>query len=89
MTPRTKQATTYPVYGQRPFNSLATTENAPRHGRDASEEKELPVITLEELARHNTETDCWMAVQGEVFNMTLRLRPVDGRPGHPGGVANV
>ena len=52
---------------------------------ESAEEENLPVINLEELAKHNTETDCWMAVRGEVFNMTLRLRPVDGRPEHPGG----
>ena len=28
------------------------------------------VFTLEELSEHNTAQDCWMAIKGEVYNLT-------------------
>eukprot|EP01094_Clydonella_sp_ATCC50884_P017838 TRINITY_DN3187_c3_g1_i1.p1 TRINITY_DN3187_c3_g1~~TRINITY_DN3187_c3_g1_i1.p1 ORF type:complete len:152 (-),score=38.90 TRINITY_DN3187_c3_g1_i1:4-459(-) len=37
-------------------------------------------ITKEELKQHNTEEDCWMAIDGRVFNVTPYLEY------HPGGI---
>lgn len=37
-------------------------------------------VTQEELARHNKEDDCWVALKGNVYNVTLYLQY------HPGGV---
>jgi len=37
-------------------------------------------ITLEEVAKHSTEQDCWVAVNGDVLDVTAFL------PDHPGGV---
>jgi len=34
-------------------------------------------ITAAELARHNTEKDCWMAIDGQVYDLTAYL------PNHP------
>ena len=40
---------------------------------------EVPTFTLEEVAKHNTDKDCWVAVNGDVLNVTDFLRD------HPGG----
>lgn len=34
-------------------------------------------VTLEELAAHGSESDCWMAIEGKVYNLTEYL------PKHP------
>jgi cytochrome b involved in lipid metabolism len=40
-------------------------------------ESGLPVITLEELAQHDSEDDCWMAIRGVVYNFSEYI------PQHP------
>lgn len=37
------------------------------------------VVTLEELQKHSSAPDCWIAVHGKVYNVTKFL------PDHPGG----
>jgi len=41
--------------------------------------KELPVFTLKQVSEHNAETDCWVAINNRVFNITNWLAK------HPGG----
>ena len=47
------------------------TDEAPDTQADAA------VISLEELAVHNSEADCWMAIEGKVYNLS------DYLPKHP------
>ena len=41
---------------------------------------ETRIVTKEELSRHNTESDAWMAIRGKVYNISKYLDY------HPGGV---
>jgi cytochrome b involved in lipid metabolism len=41
--------------------------------------QDLPIITLDELAKHNSRNDAWIAVAGNVYNVSEYL------PFHPGG----
>lgn len=38
---------------------------------------DLPAITLAELAKHASEDDCWMAIEGKVYDLTEYI------PRHP------
>lgn len=37
------------------------------------------IISTDELSRHSTENDCWIAIKGKVYDLTNCLKD------HPGG----
>lgn len=41
---------------------------SPRTEKSAAERERL--VSLDELARHNRATDCWMAIEGGVYDFT-------------------
>lgn len=41
------------------------------------------LVTLEELGKHNTSADCWIAIHGNVYDVTAFL------PEHPGMLLNI
>ncbi|EME45813.1 hypothetical protein DOTSEDRAFT_71489 [Dothistroma septosporum NZE10] len=41
----------------------------------------MPTITGEELAKHNTKDSCWIAINGQVYDVTSFI------PHHPGGAS--
>ncbi len=46
-------------------------------------QKETKVFTLAEVAKYNTEDNCWLAINGKVYDATSYI------PSHPGGKAIV
>jgi cytochrome b involved in lipid metabolism len=44
---------------------------------DAADPEGLPVYTLDELAAHDSQDSCWMAIEGRVYDFT------DYIPSHP------
>lgn len=40
-------------------------------------------ITLDEIVKHNTETDCWFVIEGKVYDVTKYIESNK----HPGGKA--
>ena len=47
------------------------------------EAEPLPVITMEELAKHNMEDDIWVAIEGIVYDFTEFAHE------HPAGFASI
>jgi len=65
-----------PVHGSRRSLEPASTGNAAKN-------VDIPTISQEELAEHNSGTDCWVALHGKVYDMT------EFAPDHPAGSDSV
>lgn len=54
--------------------SVATILSLSLLGRDSVADQEgadtLPAYTLEQLAEHDDEASCWMAIEGKVYDLT-------------------
>jgi predicted heme/steroid binding protein len=61
--------------------SPAAGETTTNEGEVPTGEGELPSYTLDEIAKHNQANDCWMAIEGQVYDVTSFI------PQHPGGRA--
>lgn len=61
------------------FRSMRSisVQTLPEGGRE--ENRELASITECELAKHDTEDSCWIAIHGGVYDVTAFMH------GHPGG----
>jgi len=66
------------------YDSIITfiTQKSMIGGHDTTPQKsELPTYTLEEVSKHNKKGDAWIALQGNVYDVTKWI------PQHPGGDA--
>ncbi len=64
-----------------PSQNTDTTKNRVESQISSSPTPATKTYTLEEIATHNLETDCWLAIEGKVYDVTEFI------PNHPGGKA--
>ena len=65
-------------------NTTEPTANQPNMGQAnaaASPTTDVKTYSAEELALHNTEQDCWLLIDGKIYDVTEFI------PSHPGGQA--
>jgi L-lactate dehydrogenase (cytochrome) len=62
-----------------PSQAAEASENTPPE----ASKRELKVYTMEEVAKHNAKSDCWVVLHDEVYDVTAFLED------HPGGAASI
>lgn len=61
------------------LNQALKKANKPKKKKYAIDKANLPTISMEEVKKHSTNTDCWSVVDELVYNVTNYI------PFHPGG----
>lgn len=59
--------------------SIAACTPATTSDTDSSSD----IFTMDEVSTHNSQSDCWMVIDGSVYDMTSYL------PRHPGGIEQI
>lgn len=65
--------------------SGSATDQNQKSDQVQNEPEAKPAFTLAQIAEHATSTDCWLAIEGKVYDITKQI--AGGT--HPGGEANV
>lgn len=60
-------------------SAAAMSQNTISGTTDSKNANSQKKITIEEIAQHSSASDCWMAIEGKVYNVTNYVRI------HPGG----
>ena len=60
-------------------SNVSNNQTSTANNQTASTSK--AILTLTEIVKHNSATDCWMAIDGQVYDLSQYIK--DGL--HPGG----
>lgn len=68
---------------EEPATSTTPTINAPASSNEAKTNPSSSSFTAAQVAEHNSESDCWTIINGNVYDLTAYV------PRHPGGVDEI